>query len=164
MEKFRLLIVLGIAFLIGGQSISSQKENKKERVRREVREKIESAVYTIDVNRALPSGGRSVTLTSSYNLKIDKDSVYSYLPYFGRAYTIPYGGGKGLIFDGEIQDYSVKFDKKQRANIKFRVKTDEDSYTYYIQLFDNGTATIQVTPVNRQLITFYGNLDLTPEE
>ena len=40
--------------------------------------------------------GGSKHLTSDYSLEIRNDSVYSYLPYFGVAYNVPYGGGKGL--------------------------------------------------------------------
>ena len=43
--------------------------------------------------------GRSRALTSDYSIEIRNDSVFSYLPYFGVAYNVPYGGGKGLIFN-----------------------------------------------------------------
>ena len=61
-----------------------------------VREIVDSGRIKIDVDRAVPMAGRSVNLTSPYSLEIHGDSILSYLPYFGRAYSAPYGGGEGL--------------------------------------------------------------------
>ena len=53
---------------------------------------IENGRFTIEVDRALPMGGRTVHLTTPYSLEMRGDSAISYLPYFGRAYSLPYGG------------------------------------------------------------------------
>ena len=36
--------------------------------------------------------GKTVYLTSPYSVKISNDSAYIELPYFGVAYSVPYGG------------------------------------------------------------------------
>ena len=36
-----------------------------------------------------PLRGRSRILTSSYDVRVNNDSLVSYLPYFGRAYSAP---------------------------------------------------------------------------
>ena len=79
---------------------------------------IESENYKIDVNTAMPMRGRSIPLTSSYSLTIRNDSVISYLPYYGRAYSIPYGGGDGLNFKAILQKYKWKWIKRNTV-IKF---------------------------------------------
>jgi len=104
--------------------------------------------------------GRSRELTSTYSLSINGDTINSHLPYFGTAYSVPYGGGQGLIFKAPIMVYSENFDAKGTADISIRTRSEDDNYVYRIQIFENGSTTIHVTPNNRQAITFYGNMEL----
>ena len=76
----------------------------------------------------LPMKGRSRSLTSNYSVEVRNDSVFSYLPYFGEAYNIPYGGGKGLIFNAPISQYQTKHLKKGKVQINFKVNNEEDKY------------------------------------
>ena len=96
MKNVRLFFLIGIVLMIGGQSLYSQnKKERKEQKAKEIKEMIEGGRFTIEVDRALPMGGRSVNLTTPYSLEMRGDSAISYLPYFGRAYSLPYGGGDG---------------------------------------------------------------------
>jgi len=129
MRLTRLVGFLGIVLFCAGQSLFAQsKQERKEQKEKVVREIVDSGCIKIDVDRAVPMAGRSVNLTSPYSLEIHGDSILSYLPYFGRAYSAPYGGGEGLMFRVEV--------------------------------YPNGSVTINVTPVNKQAITFYGDVAL----
>lgn len=159
MRHIRLLFLLGIVLLTGGQSLYSQtKKEKKEQKEKEIKEMIDERRFTIDVDRALPMGGRTVNLTSPYSLEMRGDSAISYLPYFGRAYSLPYGGGDGLRFEESITDYQSTFNKKGTARIKFVARTKEDTFRFDVQVFSNGSSIINVTPTNRQQITYQGEL------
>ncbi len=160
MKKFKSFIIVALVLLIGGaQPIFAQsKKEKREQKEKEVKELLSSGNFSIEVNRALPMGGKSVNLTSPYSLEMRGDSAISYLPYFGRAYSVPYGGGDGLRFEEPIKNYTVTENKKGTTEIKFEVRTKEDNYTYNIDVFKNGSSTINVQPVNKQSITFHGNL------
>lgn len=159
MKNVRLLWLLGIVLLLAGQSLYAQsKKEKREQKAKDIKELIDSKRFTIDVNRAIPMRGRTINLTSPYSLEMRGDSVISYLPYFGRAYSVPYGGGDGLRFEKSITDYQASFNKKGTAQIQFRTRSDDDTYAFNMQVFSNGSATINVTPVNRQSITFHGEL------
>lgn len=153
-----------LVFFLAGPSLWAQsKQEKKAQREKEVKEWIDGKRFTIEVDRALPLRGRSVHLTSPYSLEVRGDSVLSYLPYFGRAYSLPYGGGNGMRFEEPMTDYAVTYDKKGKTILLFDTKTDDDKYTFYIEIYPNGSATIQVTPVNRQSISYYGELT-GPEE
>lgn len=164
MRLTRLVGFLGIALLCAGQSLFAQsKQERKEQKEKAVKEIVNSGYIKINVDRAVPMAGRSVNLTSSYSLEIHGDSILSYLPYFGRAYSAPYGGGEGLTFKEMATEKEQTSKKKGRSEIKFRVKTKEDIYTFRIEVYSNGSATINVTPVNKQSITFYGDVALDLE-
>ena len=164
MKMKKQILLLLLAMLVGIPTLSAQsKKEKQEQKKAAVKEIIVSENYKIDVNTAMPMRGRSIPLTSRYSLEVRNDSVISYLPYYGRAYSIPYGGGDGLIFKTLLKEYTMDMDKKGRARIKFKARNPEDQYEFNVTVFDNGSASIDVSMQNRQSINFQGELDI-PEK
>ena len=146
-------------------TLSAQtKKEKKELKKQAVEKLITSGKYKIDVNRALPARGRSVMPTSPYSVEIRNDSIISHLPYYGRAYSIPYGGGEGLNFKAPLTDYKLDWDKKGTAKIKFTARSTEDKFDFDIDIFSNGSSTIFVNMQKRQSINFQGEVDMTEKE
>ena len=163
MRTKKQIFMLLLALLVGIPTLSAQsKKEKKEQKKEAVKKLIEN--YKIDVNTAMPMRGRSIPLTSSYSLEIRNDSVISYLPYYGRAYSIPYGGGDGLNFKAVLKEYSMKMDKKGNAVIEFIARNPEDRYEYRVKVFPNGSASIDVNMQNRQSISFQGELYIKEEK
>jgi len=154
---FLLWTALVLSIILTGCSASKglTKEEKATK-EAELREAIENRAFVVEVDRALPTGAESRMLTSPYSLTIRGDTVKSYLPFFGRAYSVPYGGGDGLIFNSTITDYQSSFDKKGKALIEFKTRSKEDALVYRIQIFLSGSASIDVTSINRQSISFHG--------
>lgn len=152
-----------LMILLAGCSTSATTSTRKERkedMKTAVKERVESGSYRILVNRAMPLGGRSVNLTSVYSLEVRNDSVYSYLPYFGRAYSIPYGGGKGLTFNAPLSEYNLSYSERGAAEVKLVARNNEDTYTFTITVQPTGTAYISINMYNRQTISFDGELDM----
>ena len=164
MKAIRIILSLLLITAMGISTLSAQTKKERKELKKQVVEKlVTSGKYKIDVNRALPARGRSITLTSPYSVVIRNDSVISYLPYYGRAYSIPYGVGEGLNFKAPITDYQLDRDKKGTAKIKFSARSREDKFDFNIDVFSNGSATIFVNMQNRQSISFIGEVDM-PEE
>jgi hypothetical protein len=143
-------------FMIGCSSSRGLTKEEKAAKEAALHKAIENREFVVDVNRMLPMSGRSQTLTTPYSLEINNDRVKSYLPYFGRAYSIPYGGGDGLSFESTITDYKSSFDSKGKAIIEFQTRTKEDRYSFRLEIFPNGSTSVNVTSVNRQGILFQG--------
>lgn len=145
-----VVVLVGVAFAASAQkSTGFDPELKRE---------IESRVFTIDVSQATPQRGRAISLNSGYALKLNDDSIVSDLPYYGRAYSVPFGGGEGLRFDAQITNYKLSYGKKDVANIEFNARTGEDNYTFMIKIFPNGSSYIRVLPNNKQSVAFNGNI------
>ncbi len=158
--KTRGLISLLLCMVVAGTSslyAQSSKEKKQQKAEA-VKEQVVSKNYKIEVSSAFPMGGRMVNLTSSYSLEVKNDSVFSYLPYYGRAYSIPYGGGEGLIFKAPIDTYEMDYTKKGEARIKLVTHTTEDRFQYVISIFSNGSSSINVNMQNRESINYSGDL------
>lgn len=124
-----------------------------------VKQQIESRRYKISVNRMLPGRGPSQYLSSSYSLTVKGDTVISYLPFIGQAYSLPYGGGKGLNFESIITVYTVTFDAKGKAQISLQTHSENEALRYHIEIFDDGTSSIRVMSNNRQSVSFHGRLE-----
>lgn len=115
--------------------------------------------YQIAVNRMYPSRGASKIVSSGYSVEVRNDSLISYLPYFGRAYDVPYGGGNGLNFSAPIRNYKESQTKSDLRHIEIDVKNDEDTYLYTLDIFDNGSADINVRSRQREPISFSGQME-----
>ncbi len=126
-------------------------------MKEKIREGIANRQFTIDVERAQPQAPVGViNLTSPYSVTVAGDTLKSDLPFFGRAYSIPYGGGKGLRFNAHITGYYVDSSHRHQHVIYIDATDTEDSYRYIITLHDGGTASVSVTPRQRSHIDFYG--------
>ena len=114
--------------------------------------------YKIMVERMYPMRGGSKNVSSNYSVEVRNDSLFSYLPYFGRAYQVPYGGGKGLNFTERIGSYRESQGKHGQRHIEIDVRNDEDTYLYTIDVYDNGNSDIEVQPRQRERISYSGEM------
>lgn len=134
------------------------KAEKEAAVTRQVQEGLDTRHYTIAVDWMKPLGGMAQHVSSNYELTVNGDEVDSYLPYVGEAYRLPYGGGKGLNFKGHIEKYSITYPTSNRSHIEFEVNSQEDSYYFRIDVFNNGKSYIDIIGRDRDAISFDGEM------
>lgn len=153
-----ILFVNGYTIPCNAQNKKTAKIEKYNKLAKQVKDSINNRHFTVNVNMAYPQSHRAINLTSMYSVRISGDSIISYLPYYGRAYNVPYGGGKALNFTGKIYNYTAVRNKKNMTRITLNVKTDEDTYKYSLEIFDNGSTSIDVSSNQRQYISFSGDM------
>ncbi|MDR0823929.1 MAG: DUF4251 domain-containing protein [Prevotella sp.] len=152
-----ITILLLVALGFGCKSGSSL---TKEETSALMNEKIESSDYTFVAQTAIPMGGKSVNLNYLYSLKVSKDTVSAYLPYYGRAYTAPMPSEDGGIkFTSANFDYTVSEKKKGMRDVTIKTKDTQRRYDLILSIGDSGYATLSVNESNRQPITFYGKIE-----
>jgi hypothetical protein len=136
------------------QTSKQQKENKKQQA---VKQLIISQHYTFIPNTILPARGPSKMLTSRYELKIKKDTLNSYLPYFGRAYAPSIGATTGpLEFKTADFKYTIAEAKKGGWNITIIPKNAGDARQLTLFVSQDGSASLQIICNNRDPISFNG--------
>jgi len=160
------LLAAALAVSACGILSSETREEKAAREAREaqmVRQGVDKADFSIDIDRMYPLRGTSKTVTN-YSVKVKDGVLYSHLPFIGQAWRVPYGGGHALNFDEKIGNYSVIRSGKDGYEIRIYVKTDEDEHLYRIILFDNGRASLDVQSGNRDRISYSGIFDFYRED
>jgi len=116
--------------------------------------------YKIAIDRMYPMRGSSRHVSFGYSVEVKNDTLVSYLPYFGRAYNVPYGGGKGLNFSAPIGSYQEFMIRNGLRRIEICVTNDEDTYLYTIEVFDNGSSSVDVRARQRERISYSGNVEI----
>jgi hypothetical protein len=147
-----------IILLFFMMSCSSSKTAVK--VITEITQKVESKDFTINVNSANPQRMKQIFLTSEYDLRTKNDSAFAFLPYFGVAYITDYGSNDGGIkFAEPMTDYFITPNKKSTGwDIRFKVKSKQTLYDFYLNVFNNGSTIFTVSSFQRDAITFNGEV------
>lgn len=161
-----LLIIAFVSTNAQETKKKSKKELKAEKKAKQVKETtalLENNAYIFSAKNANPIKGKPIHLDPSYSVKIENDTIVSYLPFYGRAYSVPYGGGgSGMDFTQPIESYSVEKSKKGYM-VKLKVKNESDNLNYIFHISENGSTTLNVISVNRQSISYYGNIEKIEE-
>ena len=161
-----LTMMLGILLLQGCAVMTESREDRAARLEREaqmVRQGVETGDFKIDIRMMMPLRGGSRHV-DNYSVKVKDGHIVSYLPYFGRAWDLPYGGGHGLSFEADIEDSAVYAGSDGSYTVRLLIKTDEDSHVYTFQIFRSGSASLLVQSKNREPINYSGDLVFEEEE
>jgi hypothetical protein len=152
----KAVISLLLMFLMNPAFIFSQKEA-------DIKNMVASAQYIFVAEYAIPMTGRTVALTSEYDLTVSKDSIIAYLPYYGRAYQAPLDPSQGGIkFTSSKFEYQTVKAKKNGWDISIVIKDQSDNGRLALHVASNGRATLQVSTTFRQPITFTGYIKENP--
>lgn len=156
------ILMLGGLLLFSPFATGQHKTNvtKKEVKAMRIEQAVNHRHLMISVNQAIPMGHPSINLTSDYWVRLKNDSVWVYLPYYGRAYSVPYNGGGGFDFKGIRKNDQITQKKKQGYTWQFSVQTTEDNYQFDIWISLDGYASVSVNSNNRQPISYYGEYTL----
>lgn len=151
--------LLFLALMATGCSSPSKVQSNKES-QAALRSAIDKKTYTFHAQTVQPASGRSRQLTSTYSVVINKDSLSSDLPYFGRAYTAPLNETRSVLqFNSTNFNYEVSPGRKGGWNINIRFNDVKEVQTYSLSVSQDGYASLQVIPTNRQTISFNGTVD-----
>ena len=160
MKHLLTMMALTLAMVSCSTLTSAQRAEREAKMEKAVAKALAERCYTVDVNMMYPKSGRAQNVSSDYSLEVRGDSLVSYLPYFGRAYNVPFGGGKGLNFAAPIKSYHSEKGKKGNTRVEIQVDNTEDYFTYSLDIFPNGSTTIDVVARERESITFSGQMDI----
>ena len=162
-----ILIILILVFAITtanaqGSVKKSRKELKAEKLSQQkevVKKLIEGKSFVFDAKTVFSSLAGSITTTYPYNVRVDNDSIYSFLPYYGRAYIAEYGSIESpMVFNLPIEEITIEKKNKNGYQVNVKVKKAMDIIDFYFDISETGMTTLTVNSTNRQIIYYYGDL------
>lgn len=107
------------------------------------------------------SSANAISLIGNANfLEVKKDSISSYLPYFGeRQMQVGYGASDSAIqFMGLTEDYKVVPNKHEGYDISFKATSKSEKFQVNITLFPNLNANIAISGGSRFGIRYAGKV------
>jgi hypothetical protein len=149
-------IIFGLAFLL-----TSCSSTKKAVVLNEsdVKNIIDSSQFTFVAERMNPLQGRNRLLTSYYDVIVKRDTLSSFLPYFGRSFQAPIDPSKSpLEFNSYNFTYKVEQKKPGEWQVFINPKDRQQIQQMMFTVFNNGTATLNVVSTSGDPISFYGHI------
>lgn len=151
-----ILVSCGLAMNTANAQNNVGEKQSKEAV---IKSLIDSKNYVFRARLVQPTGGSIRYLTSEYEMSVIGDSIVTYLPYFGRAYSAPINLSQGGIqFTSTDFNYTVESKRKEwEIVIKPREALDVRELT--LRVYKNGSASLMVTSNNRQAISFNGVIE-----
>lgn len=159
-----LLALLMMIVLSSGFAQKMSKKALREKNKIEKQQQIDSLMnsreFVFVAIRALPMGGGSVDLTGNSNsVKFHPEKIESDMPFFGRAYSIEYGGNGGLMFEGKPIEYKVVTLKESKGyDVDATVSVPRDSYKLSLYVSPDGSASLTINSNQRSSMSFNGNI------
>lgn len=120
---------------------------------------IQERAFRIRVTQMYPQYRRSIPINTYFSLGLRNDSVFSDLPYFGEAYVAQFPTDNGLVFEAPVKELKFTPGKKGETEVSFQARHNSDIFTYTVTLWNNGLADIRVQAVQRQSISYHGELE-----
>ena len=157
MSRF-ILYTLAVLLFSGAHAIGQSSDPE------ENRKILEEKNFVFVAQMVNPQRGVTRQLTSRYDLTVNPDTVSAFLPYFGRAYSAPINPADGGIkFSATEFSYESVKKKKGRYEITILPRDAEGVAAVRITAFENGRASIQVTQLNKDPISFTGYFIAGPD-
>lgn len=163
MNKTGLILAIMAEIIMTGCAVNrlsdAEKIKQKTAEQMAVNQALIDRHYRVDVETMMPRRGGARPVSYGFYLEVRGDTIISYLPYFGRAYSIPYGGGKGLIFTQKIIEYQEVQNAKKKHVILVKTHNEEDDYQMMLDVYENGDATIRMQARERESISYEGKIE-----
>ncbi|WP_374949109.1 DUF4251 domain-containing protein [Mucilaginibacter sp.] len=163
----KIAFVLIIALQIYNPASAQTKKQIREAAKvADVKGQLDTRNFTFQAQYMSPLGGGQRYLNTDYDVRVTKDSVIAFLPYFGVAYS---GAGYNNNEDNGIKFTSTKFDyqvEKKKNGISYIVIKPKDARSTNQLIFNispNGATNLAVISNNRQRISFDGYLKDSPK-
>lgn len=163
-----ILILTLLSLIASVHPLTAQKISKAEKAALQqeefikTRQLVESNRFRIDIDRVYPQGGKDVTrFNPRGTVTIDDTLAKGTLPFFGRAYSLPYGEGGGIEFDAPVRDRTIKIERKKKRNIilyQFSVKGKGDTYRISLEINAGGNCSVNLISNNRASISYSGTV------
>lgn len=153
-----MLLIITTPVMAQTSDRKARKEKKRVEKEKEIAALVESRNFVFKASRAIPTGYKSVDLTTNPNfVKFSPELIESWMPFFGRAYSVSYGGDSGLKFEGKPEIFTVE-KKRKDYMVEAKVQSNNDTYTINLSVSFEGSSSMSISSNNRASISYNGEI------
>lgn len=156
---FLLFFSWTLSLIAKEEKISKEKEAK---AFQEIQALIDSRHFQVEIDHVHPQNGFDVSrFNPRGKITITNSTAQGYLPFFGRAYSLPHSQGGGIEFDNKIKEIEIKTVKKRKKQFvmfNFSVQGNYDVFQISIEAMSNGSCFVSVHSNNRAQISYTGTI------
>ena len=154
-----LFFIIVFATIISGCS-NTKNANKDHIINSaDVKNMVASQSFVFIPQNVSAMSGRKRNINSGFKISISKDTIVSYLPYFGRGYTAPLSPEEA-DFDFTSTHFSTTVTPSKRGwNISIKPKDKLYIRELYFRVYDNAFASLNVTSLDRSFISYDGYIE-----
>ncbi len=154
MKKIDRSLFLFLLYFFSVSIVHAQEKNEVA-----LKNLLTTKTFVFKAQSAWPLQGTVIQLNAGFDMKVIDDSINTYLPYFGRAFTASYNSSGGINFTSTKFDYKLKEKSKGGWEVDIKPSDAKDITQMLYSISTNGFATLQVLSNNRQAISFYGIIE-----
>ncbi|GAA4091264.1 DUF4251 domain-containing protein [Mucilaginibacter panaciglaebae] len=163
LKVFFTLCICALTFNFGYAQKLTKAEKKAARAA-EVKQLISSGKYVFVADYVIPNSMPSHSLTSNYDVTVTPDKLEIWLPYFGRAYAAPRDASDGGVKLTTADFTNKVVSKKNNWEITLTPNQSNppganDVRNLVLSVNADGYASLRVTSLNRQPISFNGHIE-----
>ena len=160
--------VLLFSFSAAGQSSKEKKAAQTEQEFQKTKALIESNRFLFKLDHVFSQDGHDLTRFSPEgSITVTDSLVKGHLPFFGRAYSLPYGEGGGIEFDGIMKDRKIKIENRKRKKsviYRFSITGQNDTYQITMDIAPGGNCSVNLNSNNRAPISYSGQVTPLAED
>ncbi|MEG1586513.1 MAG: DUF4251 domain-containing protein [Bacteroidales bacterium] len=148
-------IVMGVMVFLCVGNVYGKKDKAAELD--SIFQRVKTEDVRIEIDRVISA---SVPNTTRFNprgfLEIADSTAKGKLPFFGKAYSVPYGDANGVEFDGKMSRKLVE-KKKKAIELRFDIQAKNENYQFFVQLFPGGNTSVRLNSNQRESISYDGD-------
>jgi hypothetical protein len=156
----KIFLALFIAFSAMAPAAALYKKSEKKAAKAAaIKQMIESKDFTFEANYAYPSYGIQRYLTPNYDLRVTPDTVVSYLPFMGVAYSsagFNSGDDNGIKFTSTDFTYTSQAKKNGTFYVVIKPKDAKNASQLALTISPTGSADLTVLSTYREQMRFTG--------
>ncbi len=153
-----ILVTLALVFAMTGQVNAQSKKVKREALKAQVMQKVESKRFKIHITDS--NSAREVARGGiDGSIEIKDTLLISNLPYFGNVHGVQTDPSQiGLNFESPTYEYLSSILYDGTAKILFNARRNNENFTYYIEIKPQGQAVVSVYSDRRSPASYSGEL------
>ena len=151
------VLFFGMLFILFNSCLSQKEQAEQTKL---VERALRNDHFKFTAQQVIPLRMRAVQLNDNYTLEISKDTIKSFLPYYGVAFQAPYDSrNQGITFTSTNFSYQKAAKADGSYTVTIEPKDTDQASKMYLQVSSSGNATLSVNSNQRDAISFNGRIE-----